>query len=115
MTLSRPRSFAYSVPHARPESLGDLREPTSGVVRVSTHINTALKPTQTYESGPPTGCGRPTVRSLATGTQTSNDALLNRATLLRLLADLSLPKRCQQRCTAQFPELGAQPVRALAA
>jgi hypothetical protein len=112
MSSLTPRSFADLIPYATPESLDDLRGPTSGVVRVSSHINTAPEPTYDFDDPGDLWAGYSAI--VRDGYPDEQAALLDRATLLRLWPDLNLPKRCRETWTAHFPELRALPVRALA-
>lgn len=109
-----PRGWRYAdhiVYHA-PDSLDELHGPTSGVVRVPPHINTAPDPTYDFnDSGDLWAAYSAIVRD---GYPDEQAALLDRSTLLRLWPDLNLPKRCRETWTAQFAELRVLPVRALA-
>lgn len=111
MGTSRPRRFADLVPYATPGSLDDLHGPTSGVVRVSRHINTAPSPTYNFDDDGDQLAGYSAI--VRDGDPNEQSALLDRATLLRLWPDLNLPKRCRETWTERFAELRALPVRAL--
>lgn len=112
MSAPRPRSFADLIPYATPSSLDELRGPTSGVVRVSSHINTAPNPTYDFDDSGDLWAGYSAI--VRDGYADEQAALLDRATLVRLWPDLNLPKRCRDTWTAKFAELRALPVRALA-
>lgn len=100
--LPRPR-YADLVPFDTPGSLGDLQGPTSGVIRVSSHINTAPEPA--YDLDVPASLRSAYGAIVREGYASEQVTLLDKATLLRLWPDLWLPQRCRDTWTAQFPEL----------
>jgi hypothetical protein len=112
MNAPAPRSFADLIPYSTPESLDDLHGPTSGVIRVSSHINTAPEPAYNLD----TASGLWTAYSaiVRDGYPEEQAALLDRATLIRLWPDLNLPKRCRDLWTAKFAELRELPLRTVA-
>lgn len=99
------------IPYATPDSLDDLHGPTSGVIRVSSHINTAPEPTYDLDDPGDLWAGYSAI--VRDGYADEQTALLDRATLLRLWPDLNLPRRCRETWTAKFAELRVLPVRAL--
>lgn len=110
--MNGPRlRYADLIPYATPDSLDDLHGPTSGVIRVSSHINTAPEPT--YDLDDPSGLWTAYSAIVRDGTAAEQSVLLDRATLVRLWPDLNLPRRCRETWTAKFAELRVLPVRAL--
>ncbi len=106
----RPR-YADFIPYATPDSLDQLRGPTSGTIRVSSHICTAPEPVYNLD----TVAGLWTAYSaiVRDGLAAEQVDLLDRSELIRLWPDLNLPKRCRDLWAAKFPELRSLPVRAL--
>ncbi|WP_159619731.1 hypothetical protein [Ruania rhizosphaerae] len=107
------RGWRYSdhVPYSTPPSLTSLRGPTSGVIRVPHHINTA--PQATYDLDDAADLWAAYSAIVRDGHPEDHIAFLNREVLLRLWPDLNLPRRCREAWTSAFPELRVLPVRAL--
>jgi hypothetical protein len=103
-----PRGYVYAdhIPYVTPDSLDDLRGPTSGVVTVGPHIDTSLNPTYDLDAGDRTlGLYSATVRD---GVVADHIRVLDRSLLLLLWPDLNLPTRCRVIWESTFPELAAR-------
>ena len=95
--------FEQTIPYDTPESLDELRGPTSGTVRVRPHINTSPDPV--YDLDRPSQQWSLYSAVVRDGLPSEQSALLNREVLLVLWPDLNLPARCRAIWEAKFPEL----------
>lgn len=95
--------FAQTIPYDTPESLDELRGPTSGTVRVRPHIDTS--PSPIYDLDEPSqvwGLYSAVVRD---GLPREQVAILDRATLVALWTDLYLLTRCRAIWEDKLTEL----------
>ena len=103
-----PRGYVYAdhIPYVTPDSLDDLRGPTSGVVAVGPHIDTSLDPT--YELGDPNRARELYGATVRDGFVADHVRVLDRRLLLRLWPQLNLPVRCRAIWEQTFPELAVR-------
>lgn len=103
-----PRGYVYAdhIPYVTPESLDDLRGPTSGVVTVGPHIDTSLNPV--YELRDRDRLSNLYTRVVRSGSAADHARFLDRRTLVRLWPSLDLPVRCRAIWERAFPELAAR-------
>jgi hypothetical protein len=103
-----PRGYVYAdhIPYVTPESLDDLRGPTSGVVTVGPHIDTSLDPV--YELSDPDRLWNLYTRVVRSGFVPDHVKFLDRHVLLRLWPSLNLPTRCRTIWEQKFPELAVR-------
>lgn len=103
-----PRGYVYAdhIPYATPDSLSDLRGPTSGVVTVGPHIDTSMNPV--YEVSDPDRLWNLYTRVVRSGFAPDHAKFLDRQTLLKLWPSLNLPARCRKTWEQRFPELAAR-------
>lgn len=102
-----PRGYVYAdhIPYVTPDSLDDLRGPTSGVVTVGPHIDTSLNPV--YELSDPDRLWNLYTRVVRSGFVPDQVKFLDRRVLRRLWPSLNLPVRCRKIWEQKFPELAA--------
>lgn len=107
MRVTVPRGFRFeqTIPYDLPESLDELRGPTSGTVRVRPHINTSPDPV--YDLAKPSQQWSLYSAVVRDGLPSEQVAILNRGMLLALWAELNLPARCRAIWEGKFPELAA--------
>ena len=105
-TVPRGSVYADHIPYVAPESLDELRGPTSGVVTVGPHIDTSLNPV--YELRDPDRLQNLYTRVVRSGFVPDHVDYLDRRILLRLWPSLDLPARCRQIWEQKFPELAAR-------
>jgi len=110
-----PRGYVYAdhIPYVTPDSLDDLRGPTSGVVTVGPHIDTSLDPS--YEVSDPKRARELYSATVRDGFVPDHVRILDRSLLLRLWPDLNLPVRCRAIWEQKFPELAGRGRKKLAA
>ena len=110
-----PRGYVYAdhIPYVTPDSLDDLRGPTSGVVTVGPHIDTSLNPV--YEVSDPRRARELYGATVRDGSVVDQVRILDRRLLLRLWPQLNLPTRCRALWEQRFPELAARSRAARAA
>lgn len=110
-----PRGYVYAdhIPYATPDSLSDLRGPTSGVVTVGPHIDTSMNPV--YVLGDPDRLWGLYTRVVRSGAVPDQVTYLDGQVLLRLWPSLNLPVRCRKAWEQKFPELAARSRTARAA
>ncbi|GAB2468792.1 hypothetical protein GCM10027063_06470 [Promicromonospora xylanilytica] len=103
-----PRGYVYAdhIPYATPDSLSDLRGPTSGVVTVGPHIDTSMNPV--YEVSNVRRARELYSATVRDGSVDDQVAILDRGLLLRLWPRLDLPARCRAVWEHRFPELAAR-------
>jgi len=103
-----PRGYVYAdhIPYVTPDSLADLRGPTSGVVSVGPHIDTSLNPV--YELRDRDRLRNLYTRVVRSGFVPDHVKFLDGRTLLRLWPSLDLPIRCRKIWEQRFPELAAR-------
>lgn len=103
-----PRGYVYAdhIPYVTPESLAELRGPSTGVVTVGPHIDTSLDPT--YDLGDPDRLWNLYARVVRSGFVPDHIRFLDRQVLLRLWPSLNLPVRCRSIWEHKFPELAAR-------
>ena len=102
-TVSPDFRFEHTIPYDTPESLDELRGPTSGTVRVRPHINTSPDPV--YDLAKPSQQWSLYSAVVRDGLPSEQSDLLNKDILLALWADLNLPARCREVWEGRFPEL----------
>jgi hypothetical protein len=102
-----PRGYVYAdhIPYVTPDSLDDLRGPTSGVVTVGPQIDTSLNPT--YDLSDPDRLWNLYTRVVRSGFVPDQVKFLDRRVLRRLWPSLNLPVRCRKIWEQKFPELAA--------
>jgi hypothetical protein len=106
-TVQRGFRFEDTIPYDTPESLDELRGPTSGHVRVRPRIDTSPDPIyEVADSGQRWNLYSAVVRD---GLASEQAAILNRDLLVRLWVDLNLPARCRAIWETKFPELAETP------
>ncbi len=105
VTVRRGFGFEQQIPYDTPQSLDDLRGPTSGVVRVRPRIDTSPDPV--YDLADPGQRWSLYNAVVREGLPSEQAAILNRALLIDSWADLNLPARCRATWEARFPELAA--------
>ncbi|GAA4687014.1 hypothetical protein APR04_004838 [Promicromonospora umidemergens] len=110
-----PRGYVYAdhIPYVTPDSLSDLRGPTSGVVTVGPHIDTSMNPV--YEVSDPRRARELYGATVRDGSVVDQVEILDRRLLLRLWPQLNLPTRCRAIWEQKFPELAARSRAARAA
>jgi hypothetical protein len=110
-----PRGYVYAdhIPYDTPDSLEDLRGPTSGVVTVGPHIDTSLNPT--YRISDIRRARELYSATVRDGSASDHVRILDRGLLLRLWPELNLPSRCRAIWEHRFPELAARTKKARAA
>jgi hypothetical protein len=103
-----PRGYVYAdhIPYVTPDSLDDLRGPTSGTVTVGPHIDTSLDPT--YDVANPRRARELYSATVRDGSVADHARILDRRLLLRLWPQLTLPGRCRTLWEQRFPELAAR-------
>lgn len=103
-----PRGYVYAdhIPYVTPESLDELRGPSTGIVTVGPHIDTSLDPT--YDLGRRARKLELYSATVRDGFGPDHRAVLNRSELLRLWPSLNLPGRCRAVWESRFPELAAR-------
>jgi hypothetical protein len=103
-----PRGYVYAdhIPYVTPDSLDDLRGPTSGVVTVGPHIDTSTDPT--YDVANPQRARELYSATVRDGTASDHVRVLDRGLLLRFWPTLNLPSRCRAVWEQRFPELAAR-------
>lgn len=106
-----PRGYVYAdhIPYETPESLDDLRGRTTGVIRVGPPISTAPDPL--YDLSDEAMVRHLYSAVVRDGNARDQEALLDRATLMRLWPELNLPVRCRAIWEAKFPALVARAAR----
>ncbi|MFD2793428.1 hypothetical protein ACFS27_07685 [Promicromonospora vindobonensis] len=103
-----PRGYVYAdhIPYVTPDSLDDLRGPTSGVVTVGPHIDTSMNPV--YEVSNPRRARELYSATVRDGSVVDQVRILDRRLLLWLWPQLGLPTRCRAIWEQKFPELAAR-------
>jgi hypothetical protein len=104
-TVPRGWRYADHIPYSTPDSLDDLRGPTSGTVRVQGHIDTSPDPV--YDLGDPGQVWSLCTRVVRDGTAQDQVEFLDLETLLGLWSTLNLPTRCRMIWEAKFSVLAA--------
>lgn len=105
-TVQRGYVYADHIPYVTPDSLDDLRGPTSGVVTVGPHIDTSLNPV--YELGDRDRLLNLYTRVVRSGFVADHKKFLDQQMLLKLWPALNLPVRCRKIWEQKFPELAAR-------
>jgi hypothetical protein len=110
-----PRGYVYAdhIPYVTPDSLDDLRGPTSGVVTVGPHIDTSLHPT--YDISNTRRARELYSATVRDGSVLDQVRILDRRLLLRLWPELNLPNGCRAVWEQRFLDLAARSRRARAA
>jgi len=104
-TVPRGWRFADHIPWYMPESLDDLRGPTTGVVRTTGSICTAPDPV--FDLDDPWSLRHLYAATVQDGTPAEQARFLDRDTLVSVWARLILPYQCRQAWEARFPTLAA--------
>ena len=105
-TVQRGYVYADHIPYVTPDSLSDLRGPTSGVVTVGPHIDTSMNPV--YDLRDPDRLWNLYTRVVRSGFVPDHVKFLDRQTLLGLWPSLNLPVRCRKVWEQKFPELATR-------
>lgn len=103
-----PRGYVYAdhIPYVTPDSLDDLRGPTTGIVTVGPHIDTSLDPS--YNVSDPRRAHELYSATVRDGSAVDHVRILDRGLLLRMWPQLNLPNRCRAIWEQKFPELAAR-------
>ncbi|GHH76146.1 hypothetical protein GCM10017772_33980 [Promicromonospora soli] len=106
-----PRGYVYAdhIPYETPESLDDLRGRTTGVIQVAPPISTAPDPR--YDLSDEAMVKHLYSAVVRDGNAQDQEALLHRATLMRLWPELNLPVRCRAIWESKFPALVVRAAR----
>jgi hypothetical protein len=110
-----PRGYVYAdhIPYETPESLDDLRGPTTGVVTVGPHIDTSLNPI--YDVSDPKRARELYSATVRDGFASDQVRILDRRLLLKFWPQLNLPVRCRAIWEQRFLELAGRARRTRAA
>lgn len=110
-----PRGYVYAdhIPYATPDSLSDLRGPTSGVVTVGPHIDTSMNPV--YVLRDPRRARELYSATVRDGSVVDQAQILDQGLLRRLWPQLNLPAVCKSAWERKFPELADRSRRVRAA
>lgn len=106
-TVQRGFRFEETIPYDTPESLDELRGPTSGLVRVRPRIDTSPDPV--YDVADPSQRWNLYSAVVRDGLASEQAAILNRSLLVKVWADLNLPARCRAIWETKFPALAGTP------